>query len=112
MGEVSVTINVEGTRLTIVGKRESKKERKVKKAVYEDRCSDQLLRVFSLPAKVNAANAEDHYMRLEYRKPHHLSASSPIDELASLEQMHPNIMESIGLEKSTTGVLRWQFVTH
>jgi HSP20 family protein len=51
-------ISLEGNRLTIAGKRESKKERKEKKAVYEERCSDQLLRVVTLPAAVNADKAE------------------------------------------------------
>ena len=51
-------ISLEGTRLTIAGKRESKKERKEKKTVYEEHCSDQLLRVVTLPAAVDAAKAE------------------------------------------------------
>ena len=51
-------INVEGNRLTISGKRETKKERKEKKTVYEERCSDQLLRVVTLPAAVDASKAD------------------------------------------------------
>jgi HSP20 family protein len=51
-------ISVEGNRLTIAGKRESKKERKEKRSVYEEQCSDQLLRVVSLPAAVDASKAE------------------------------------------------------
>jgi HSP20 family protein len=51
-------ISLEGSRLTISGKRESKKERKEKKTVYEEHCSDQLLRVVMLPAPVDAAKAE------------------------------------------------------
>lgn len=53
-----LNISVEGTRLTIAGKRETKKERKEKRSVYEEHCSDQLLRVVSLPATVDAARAE------------------------------------------------------
>ena len=53
-----LNISVEGTQLTISGKRETKKERKEKKTVYEEHCSDQLLRVVTLPATVEAAKAE------------------------------------------------------
>ena len=51
-------ISLEGTRLTIAGKRQSIKERKEKKTFYEEHCSDQLLRVVRLPAAVDAAKAE------------------------------------------------------
>jgi HSP20 family protein len=47
-------INLEGRRLTISGKREKHEERKDKKTVYSETCSDQLLRVVDLPADVNA----------------------------------------------------------
>lgn len=39
-------INIEGRRLTISGKRE---ERKEKKTVYSESCSDEILRVLDLP---------------------------------------------------------------
>ena len=51
-------VSVEGTKLTITGKRESKEERKEKKSVYWEHCSNQLLRVIDLPASVDAAKAE------------------------------------------------------
>ncbi|MBI4478515.1 MAG: Hsp20/alpha crystallin family protein [Acidobacteria bacterium] len=51
-------ISLEGTRLTVAGKRESQKERKEKTTVYKEHCSDQLLRVVDLPATVDAAKAE------------------------------------------------------
>lgn len=51
-------INIEGRRLTISGKREKHEERKEKKIVYSESCSDQLLRVLDLPAEVNAAAAK------------------------------------------------------
>jgi len=49
---------VEGTKLTIAGKRETKEERKEKKTVYREHCSDELLRVIELPSSVDAAKAE------------------------------------------------------
>lgn len=51
-------INLEGRRLTISGKRERHEERKEKKSVYSETCSDQLLRVVDLPADVNANAAK------------------------------------------------------
>ncbi|HTV53999.1 MAG TPA: Hsp20 family protein [Terriglobia bacterium] len=46
-------ISVEPRRLTIVGKRETKEEKKKGKLVYKDRLSDQLLRIVDLPAEIN-----------------------------------------------------------
>lgn len=46
-------ISVEPHRLTIMGKRETKEERKTKKTVYKERCSDEILRVVDLPAEIN-----------------------------------------------------------
>lgn len=51
-------ISMEGNQLTIAGKRESRKERREKKSVYAEHCSDQLLRVVSLPVAVDAAKAQ------------------------------------------------------
>lgn len=51
-------VSLEGTRLTIAGKRETKAERKEKKTIYSERCSSQLLRVIDLPVAVDAAKAE------------------------------------------------------
>ncbi|HWP85719.1 MAG TPA: Hsp20 family protein [Terriglobia bacterium] len=51
-------ISLEGNRLTIAGKRESRKESKEKKVVYQECRSDQVLRVVELPAAVDASKAE------------------------------------------------------
>jgi HSP20 family molecular chaperone IbpA len=50
-------INIEGQRLTISGKREKHEERKDKKMLYSESCSDEILRVLDLPAEVNATGA-------------------------------------------------------
>jgi HSP20 family protein len=50
-------VSVEPRRLTITGKRETKEERKDKKTIYTERCSDQVLRVVDLPEAVNADKA-------------------------------------------------------
>jgi HSP20 family protein len=65
-------INLEGQRVTISGKREKHEERKDKKTIYSEFCSDQLLRVFDLPAAVNAnaakANLQGGILELEIPK--------------------------------------------
>jgi HSP20 family protein len=65
-------INLEGRRLTISGKREKHEERKSRKAVYSETCSDQVLRVVDLPADVNAeaakANLKDGILEVEIPK--------------------------------------------
>jgi HSP20 family protein len=65
-------INIEGQRLTISGKREKHEERKDKKTLYSESCSDEILRVLDLPAEVNAANAtanlKDGILELEIPK--------------------------------------------
>jgi HSP20 family protein len=50
-------INVEPRRLTISGKRETKEEQKKGKAVYQEQCSNEILRVIDLPAEVVASKA-------------------------------------------------------
>jgi HSP20 family protein len=50
--EKELEIGVEPRRVTITGKRETKKEEKKGKAVYSESCSDQILRVVDLPADV------------------------------------------------------------
>jgi len=55
--EKKLEINVEPLRLTIAGKRETKKEEKKGKTVYAEECSDQILRVVDLPAEVEADKA-------------------------------------------------------
>jgi len=57
--EKELEINLEPRRITITGKRETKKEGKKGKTVYTERCSDQILRIVELPVdieteKVNA----------------------------------------------------------
>jgi HSP20 family protein len=51
-------VSVEGTKLTISGKRETKEERKEKKSVYSEHCSSQLLRVIELPASIDVNKTE------------------------------------------------------
>jgi HSP20 family protein len=47
-------VNVEPTRVTITGKRESKMETKEGQTLYAEECSDEILRTLELPCKVNA----------------------------------------------------------
>jgi HSP20 family protein len=51
-------VNIDGRRLTISGKRETRGERKEKKTIYSERCSDQVLRVVDLPADINVDGAK------------------------------------------------------
>src|SRR5207247_4622130 len=50
-------VSMEPRRLTIAGKRETHAERKDEKTIYEEHCSDQILRVIELPAEVIAGKA-------------------------------------------------------
>ncbi len=50
-------ISLDGRRLTITGKRESKEERKEKTTIYTECRSNQILRVIDLPAEVDAEKA-------------------------------------------------------
>ena len=52
--EKEIEVSVEPRRLTIAGKRESSKEEKKGKTVYEESCSDQILRTVDLPMAVDA----------------------------------------------------------
>ncbi len=65
-------ISVEPHRLTIMGKRESKEEKRTKKTVYKERCSDEILRVVELPAEINTekvkATLENGILTLEMPK--------------------------------------------
>ena len=67
-----IEINLEGQRLTISGKREKREERKDKKQVYSEMCSDQILRVVDLPGEVKAeaakATLKDGILELELPK--------------------------------------------
>jgi len=47
-------VSLEGNRLTISGKRETKEEKTEKKTVYREHSSDQIMRVVELPAAVDA----------------------------------------------------------
>lgn len=65
-------ISVEPRRLTIMGKRETKEERKTKKTVYKERCSGEILRVVELPADISTekvkATLENGVLSLEMPK--------------------------------------------
>jgi HSP20 family protein len=50
-------VSMEGNRLTISGKRETKEEKTEKKTVYREHSSDQIMRVIDLPAPVDADKA-------------------------------------------------------
>jgi HSP20 family protein len=49
-----IEVNVEPTRLTITGKRESKEEKRKGEAVYTEACSDEIFRSVQLPSEVNS----------------------------------------------------------
>jgi HSP20 family protein len=50
--EKEIEIGVQPGRLTITGKRETKKEEKKGKTVCEESCSDQILRIVGLPSEI------------------------------------------------------------
>jgi HSP20 family protein len=50
-------ITLEPRRLIISGKRETKEEQQKEKGVYQERCSNEMLRVIDLPAEVDASRA-------------------------------------------------------
>jgi HSP20 family protein len=50
--EKELEISVEPRRLTITGKRETKKEEKKGKTIYSEKCADQILRLVDLPVDV------------------------------------------------------------
>jgi HSP20 family protein len=55
--EKDLDINVEPRRLTIAGKRESKKEEKKGKTIYAESSSDQILRICDLPSEIATGKA-------------------------------------------------------
>ena len=65
-------VSLEPRRLTITGTRESKEERKTGKAVYAERCSNQIFRAIDLPAEVDTAKVtatlKNGVLELEMRK--------------------------------------------
>jgi HSP20 family protein len=50
--EKEIEIGVQPSRLTITGKRETKKEEKKGKTVCEESCTDQILRMVELPSEI------------------------------------------------------------
>jgi HSP20 family protein len=50
-------ISIEARRLTISGKKETREERKKGKTIYQEHCSNEILRVVELPADVDATKA-------------------------------------------------------
>jgi HSP20 family protein len=52
-----IEVSIEPSRLTITGKRETREERKDKKILYQEHCSDQIMRVIDLPAAVDGEKA-------------------------------------------------------
>lgn len=51
--EKDLQISLEPRRLTITGKRESHEEKKTKRTVYAEHCSNQIFRVVDLPQEVD-----------------------------------------------------------
>ena len=70
--EKELDIGLEGRRLTITGKRETKEERKEKKTIYTEQCSNHILRVIDLPVDVDkekaAATLKDGMLELKVPK--------------------------------------------
>ncbi|MGH9680478.1 MAG: Hsp20 family protein [Candidatus Acidiferrales bacterium] len=68
-------INVEPRRLTITGKHEEKEETKKGKAIYSERCSNEILRAIDLPAEVDSskvsATLKDGVLNIELPKAAH-----------------------------------------
>lgn len=53
-----LAIGLEGRRLTILGKRETQEEPRKERAVYQERCSNEILRVLDLPSDVAGEQAK------------------------------------------------------
>jgi len=70
--ERELEISVEPRRLTIAGKRETKKEEKKGKTVYAEESSDQILRVIELPVDIDTdkvtATLKNGILELTMRK--------------------------------------------
>ena len=68
-------IHVEGNRLTIAGKHESKEESKKGKTIYSERCAKEILRTVDLPSDVDGskvnATLKDGVLNLELPKAPH-----------------------------------------
>jgi HSP20 family protein len=65
-------VSLDGSRLTITGKRESRAEWRDQRAILREHCSDQVLRAIDLPAPVDAervnATLQDGVLTLEIPK--------------------------------------------
>ncbi len=65
-------VSLEGRRLTISGRRETKRDRKDEKVLYREHRSDQVMRVVDLPMEVNtqmvAATLKDGVLELKMPK--------------------------------------------
>lgn len=55
--EKDIEVSLEPRRLTISGRRESAAERKTGKAIYSERCCNQIFRAVDLPAEVDTASS-------------------------------------------------------
>jgi HSP20 family protein len=68
-------IRVEGNRLTIAGKHESKEESTKGKTIYSERCAKEIFRSVALPSDVDGskvnATLKDGVLNLELPKPPH-----------------------------------------
>ena len=51
--EKDLQVSLEPRRVTITGRRESHEEKKTRKTVYSERCSNEIFRVVDLPAEVD-----------------------------------------------------------
>lgn len=67
-----VEVNIEGRRVTISARREAREEKKDKKSIFSEYCSNQVLRVVDLPTDVKVAeskaNIRDGVLTLELPK--------------------------------------------
>jgi HSP20 family protein len=81
-------VSIEPRRLTISGKRETKEERKEKKTIYSETCSNEILRVVEFPVNVDAtkASATLHNGVLELKVP----KTAPATKI-SVEVKAPNL---------------------
>jgi len=71
-GARNLEVRAEPRRITITGNRKIEENREARKAVYFERCSDQILRILDLPAEVNVEKAvatlKDGILELEMPK--------------------------------------------
>jgi len=56
-GAKDLAIGLDGKRLTICGKKETSEEQKKGKAVYQEHCSNEIMRAIDLPADVDGSKA-------------------------------------------------------